>query len=469
MQLSIIASIPQAQPTPPYVPQDPGAGAGAGGFAQLLPGPNPSSSQSGQPAKKPELSSTASEEATAALYSGWMAALYPQVPPSADADRQSPAPVAAAGFGAGLAGMPVANGVSAWGGGTSPSRNTPNASAALPGAPGAGQPAAAGQAPSWNAFRTPDVAQATAPRPPAGGPVSRPAPAPSASPSAPAAATIAQQDLDPAPAGALQVNPVHGARGAPRSPGAPGAAGAEKIAAQIPRTGSSPNGVSRGPDKKILSADNKTVTDRDDSVGTGVAKVNPAMPTAAQTDRQPSALAATVQASGAAVSPQNAPAEPQAAASQAGVAQRAVEAALSAAEIFNAGGHKAVNLQFSMGNTDLSLRVELRNGEVHTTFRTDSADLRSDLAHEWQSANPGSGGSLRLAEPIFTSSGSANLAASGENASHQRGNQAPADTPQQASASAGPSTSQASAPSEADTQVQSPISLATSLHLQAFA
>jgi hypothetical protein len=147
------------------------------------------------------------------------------------------------------------------------------------------------------------------------------------------------------------------------------------------------------------------------------------------------------------------------------VAQRAVEAALSSAEIFNSGGHKAVNLQFSLGNTDLSLTVQLRNGEIHTTFSTDSADLRSDLAHAWQSVSPSSGGSLRLADPVFTSPG----AADGGSSFQQRGGQGQAEAPQLAASNAGSSASTNSTPDDTGALALSPIALATSLHLQAFA
>ena len=38
-----------------------------------------------------------------------------------------------------------------------------------------------------------------------------------------------------------------------------------------------------------------------------------------------------------------------------------------------------------MGDESLALRVELRDGTVHTTFRAQSAELRSALAQEWPS------------------------------------------------------------------------------------
>jgi hypothetical protein len=83
-------------------------------------------------------------------------------------------------------------------------------------------------------------------------------------------------------------------------------------------------------------------------------------------------------------------------------------------------------LQFSVGGTDLNVRVEMRADEVRATFRTDSPELRSALAHEWQAAgNPVAGErSFRLAPPVFTSnqsdaSGSLSFAG-GDASSRQR-------------------------------------------------
>src|SRR5207249_1368878 len=100
-------------------------------------------------------------------------------------------------------------------------------------------------------------------------------------------------------------------------------------------------------------------------------------------------------------------------------AHRAVDAVLMAAERFVTGDRHAVHLQFSVGGTDLSVRVELRGEEVRTTFRTDSPELRNALAHEWESASSGSPDhSVRLSSPVFSSNDSA--AFSGDTASRQR-------------------------------------------------
>jgi len=86
-------------------------------------------------------------------------------------------------------------------------------------------------------------------------------------------------------------------------------------------------------------------------------------------------------------------------------ARRAVSAAVSMTEQFAAEGKPAVTLKFSVSGVDLGVRVELRGENVHTTFRTDSPELRAALAQEWQSVAAGHGAdrSMRLAEPVFTS------------------------------------------------------------------
>ncbi len=129
-------------------------------------------------------------------------------------------------------------------------------------------------------------------------------------------------------------------------------------------------------------------------------------------ERAPDAPAATPSASSAGLPT----AEPTA------VAHRAVDAVLTAVERFSAGDRHTVQMQFSVGGTDLSVRVELRGDEVRTTFRTDSPELRSALAHEWQAAGSvAADRPVRLAPPVFSSNDSTAFSAfSGDTASRQR-------------------------------------------------
>ena len=88
-------------------------------------------------------------------------------------------------------------------------------------------------------------------------------------------------------------------------------------------------------------------------------------------------------------------------------ARRAVESALAVAEKFIPGDQRSVQLKFSVGGEDLAVRVEMRGDKVHTTFRTDSPELCTALAREWQSVSgQTSARSQRLADPVFASSGS---------------------------------------------------------------
>ncbi|MDB6093982.1 MAG: hypothetical protein JWM32_1544 [Verrucomicrobia bacterium] len=103
-------------------------------------------------------------------------------------------------------------------------------------------------------------------------------------------------------------------------------------------------------------------------------------------------------------------------------AHHAVEAVLSAAERVGNSAKSSVQLNFSVGNADLSVRVELRDGAVHATFRTDSAELRSALATEWQSRGGDANQGPRVAEATFASAsnGSGSFSTSSDGAQQQR-------------------------------------------------
>jgi hypothetical protein len=104
-------------------------------------------------------------------------------------------------------------------------------------------------------------------------------------------------------------------------------------------------------------------------------------------------------------------------------ARRAVESAMAAVEHFTNSDQKSVNLQFTVSGVDLAVRVELRGENVHTTFRTDSPELRNALANEWQAVNngPTGDGTHRFADPVFmTPSGTASTGSDFGAASQQR-------------------------------------------------
>jgi hypothetical protein len=200
----------------------------------------------------------------------------------------------------------------------------------------------------------------------------------------------------------------------------------EKFAALSDKidNGEIPDGIAPG--KTFLNALEKRVTSAETSLGIDGAKAPSAM-SAATFFNHPAPVAMPVHGpvSAAVVAPaefpsQSAPLPPGEAA---GAAHRAVEAVLTAADRFSSGDRHAVNLQFSVGGADLSVRVELRADEVRTTFRTDSPELRAALTHEWQVVNTetSSDRSFRVSPPVFSATDSANLAAfSGDSAPRQR-------------------------------------------------
>jgi hypothetical protein len=87
-------------------------------------------------------------------------------------------------------------------------------------------------------------------------------------------------------------------------------------------------------------------------------------------------------------------------------AERAVATVTGLAEAqFSASMHKAgsVQLRLKFGGEDLNVRVELRDGVVHTDFRTDSPGLREALAKEWQAVAAAAPGHLqRFLDPVFS-------------------------------------------------------------------
>jgi hypothetical protein len=89
-------------------------------------------------------------------------------------------------------------------------------------------------------------------------------------------------------------------------------------------------------------------------------------------------------------------------------AQRAVATVSNLVDTqFNASMQKSgsVRLRLKFGGEDLSVRVELRDGAVHTDFRTDSPELRAALHREWQAVASQSTDALRrYAEPVFSPS-----------------------------------------------------------------
>lgn len=90
--------------------------------------------------------------------------------------------------------------------------------------------------------------------------------------------------------------------------------------------------------------------------------------------------------------------------STASLASRAVGTVLNVVETQAASRLQpvpSVQLHFKFGAEDLSVRVEMRGGEVRTEFRTDSAALRATLSEEWRAVAAAPAAGLRLLEPAF--------------------------------------------------------------------
>ncbi len=124
------------------------------------------------------------------------------------------------------------------------------------------------------------------------------------------------------------------------------------------------------------------------------------------------------------------------------LASQAVEAVVKLVDLQSArpaGQPATVHLRLRVAGEDLAIRVELREGAVHTSFQTDSAELRRALSDEWQvAASESQGRSLRLLEPQFVSTargGAEGFNAGGQSAQGQaqsRSHQEPAPVPRPA-------------------------------------
>jgi hypothetical protein len=156
-----------------------------------------------------------------------------------------------------------------------------------------------------------------------------------------------------------------------------------------------------------------------------------------------------------------------------GSAHDAVEVVLDAADRAASQQQKSVNLQFSIGGTELAVRVQLHANEVRATFRTDSAELRAALSHEWQSVESTSAGgdrSFRLAPPVFTAPDHSALNSfAGDASSRQRDQQAERLAGEHASSNSRTRSPGAAVPVSGSSSAGSPAASLTSRHLHTLA
>lgn len=164
--------------------------------------------------------------------------------------------------------------------------------------------------------------------------------------------------------------------------------------------------------KNFLTADRQGPSSGSTEAGIGVAQTHPTMlftphdtlPTVASTvPALVSMVDAAPQAAGAPA------AEPMPQLVAASVARRAVEAVTSVVDAQAASKLQpvpSVQLKFKIGHEDLAVRVALRDGVVHTEFRTDSPELRAALQQEWKAVTAQPESALRFLEPVVSAASS---------------------------------------------------------------
>jgi hypothetical protein len=220
-------------------------------------------------------------------------------------------------------------------------------------------------------------------------------------------------------------------------------------------------------ERKTLAADRKWLSLNVPDVGTDTANREVAMPYSA-TSKPDAVVSLTAGHSvPAGIQANTTTALSDAKAPIAVEAPRLVHEIRAIADRLSVINRNAVEVRFDFSDSDrLSVRVEYRDGTVHTTFRTDSAQLRDAISHEWQGqAATAEQRSYRMADPVFSqaNTGRQDLSSHGDNSNRQRAFE-------QASQTAGAFrstnfTTQASAPAIA-ARVFRP---ETSLHLHALA
>jgi hypothetical protein len=270
---------------------------------------------------------------------------------------------------------------------------------------------------------------------------------------------------------------------------APTGAVAEKFAVPVARDGVDPEGIS----ERITGKNTIKLVGQQEAVPTARAGINAAKKSGTMPSDQPQTSSAAPTAKSPApaadtaarveVSTITAPKPELSRTEWVQPAGRTLAIVRDVAERMQTTANRVVEFDVSsQPGTQLSVRLEYRGGVVHTTFRTDSADLRDTLSREWQSAMPSfvaGERSVRLAEPTFTPAS----APRGDSQSSDLGGQNPRqpqqDTPQsQEKATFGSEfafargatarRTAASAPA-ADTAAASVLRPDTAQHLHAFA
>ncbi len=179
----------------------------------------------------------------------------------------------------------------------------------------------------------------------------------------------------------------------------------EKIAAELERTTSPADGLTHADKKDFLITDLKSVNSDSALVGTRVAKEMAPMiftlthrAKTAAAELAVGAFTPSLPSTSAFTTSVDVPAP----VATVPATLAAVATAIESLEQRASGTASRVDLQFQVGGDKLGVRVEWREGTLHTFFRTDSPELRAALAHEWQSALPPVvSRELNVAPPVF--------------------------------------------------------------------
>lgn len=200
---------------------------------------------------------------------------------------------------------------------------------------------------------------------------------------------------------------------------------AEKNAASLSVPSGKGNGRESTAEKNFLTIGTKAVTTDSAQAGISVADSRAAMP-AAPHHLPPVAPAATP------VTPTDAGVERQGTGES--LARRAVDTVVEivhAQVVARMQPAPSVQLRFKVGHEDLAVRVQLRDGEVHTEFRTDNAELRAAVTQEWRAVTAKPEAALRFLDPVFQAAQSTASQQPGGNASQHHHQHAQAQQHQQ--------------------------------------
>jgi hypothetical protein len=193
------------------------------------------------------------------------------------------------------------------------------------------------------------------------------------------------------------------------------------------------NTSSDGGEKKIVVVDGEPVSSTRLNVGTSGANRDMSMPYSANNKSPAADFSGPVHV----VSPESIKSGPTANVAETTTpvtvqAPRLVQEIREIADRISVIDRNSVEVRFDFSDADrLSVRVEYRDGTVHTTFRTDSHQLRDAISHEWQlQSTAADQPSYRLAEPIFKASETSqqDFSSLGDGSGRQRASEQPAQS-----------------------------------------